>query len=1200
MKFLTKLFSRSAGAKPASQVASRKKGRNEELQECLASPEIRSKLMPGEEYQLFYGGTNKGYVAAITGEELLLGHQKKITRLISGIGLPREQFQRLIYPVIKNFADYAHNLPASKAHHHFSHGGLLEHSLDVACYAVITAAVTSFDYGSNPSLRTIRRERWYAAATFAALLHDAGKPLNDFEVHDENREHIWPGSIPIFEWAKKHGVRNYFITWIPGRGEKHKVVNPSLVERLIPLETRDWIREGGSDIYYAMLDAIACNDPKSILTGIVVRADSASVEQNLKSGVDRAVEGGEAQVNTPSNFINASQYLLEKGVWSVNQPGARLWVTQAGIFIAWKSAVAEIVNYLDTHKIRGFPRGCDSLGACLLDNGLLEPSSDEGGLYWNVAPDVLANAETGKKLWLKCVKLASIQTLYPFDAPPPPTAVCIGNEADYERYDPEEGLTDGGSQAFVPADAVEQSGVGNVTPMFNLDTGAGDTSPQGAVVPTPLSLNSGPSIPAATGREVHSKQHPAKGPQVKPSQGGAKTGGGAKNKRPSDLGIVLDTSGATTAPAIVITSTASEAQPAASAVSVLQVKPQQQASKKTPKPAKNEGRSVTQKAEVSGPQISPADDVFGNLAGIDIDVDSAPLKQDPLLFNAEDSWVDPFSSPAATVEQATEAVSSGVQSLPAESDNAFSQIEITSEPSRRSTAEPESISIGASAEKKPEPARQEPREDAVIESSAGFDDFDPDLMLLLGMKAATPDLGATASGPEAIAERQGREAKRTQSPAEPGAKVIPQEFRFDIEPQVPTDLPSLPDLNPSQFSSAPAEFRVNDGSAVSSRIAKIPEPELVVVAGDDLLSEFDAPAFASNVIVGEIATIFAAPETNNQKSKEEEESQSRASEAHKPAGQNNRIEQASKKSRPNNSVPGALKIGASTPVAASKVEQPSIKVVPAQGKPSPQMNVGPAMHRRRRGQEPGTSENESNIIAGPDSSSGDAGDQINTAFVKRNEKSYQILPEDHARIFSEAEVNSFEAFLNRYPDFRDKLKWHLESFKWSFNAETKRPFVPFCIDPNEGGFKERDLERLQNSNWLWPNFTRPDDPYINSIAKKRGVFLDGYVVECMEYLSGGRFGFEYMCLPSSAGQNFDRAKLEEYANYMIASSKHHSIVQGGGGRVFKFSSSAMARFSKSLRVKISDLEMALFACTNYFYKQGSWFVLVPDCEVEYE
>ncbi|MFB8832039.1 MobH family relaxase [Azotobacter sp. CWF10] len=203
----------------------------------------------------------EGYPGKVTGEWLMRHYQGKlIDRIAGSIGLPKDEYQRYVEPILINFAELAHLLPASENHHHAGPGGLLRHSLEVANLTLDGCLTTAFDTAETPARRSTRRWRWNVAGVAAALLHDAGKALTDLRATDFEGKLEWnPGRETLHQWAGRHKLDRYFLHWNAQRHEKHIQVSVALAHKLIPDETVAWLMEGGRDIYGALFDAIAGN-----------------------------------------------------------------------------------------------------------------------------------------------------------------------------------------------------------------------------------------------------------------------------------------------------------------------------------------------------------------------------------------------------------------------------------------------------------------------------------------------------------------------------------------------------------------------------------------------------------------------------------------------------------------------------------------------------------------------------------------------------------------------------------------------------------------------------------------------------------------------------------------------------------------------------------------------------------------------------
>ncbi|GAB3392074.1 MobH family relaxase [Azotobacter armeniacus] len=396
--------------------------------ERLIPPELRPYLENHNWRNLRYPPYQEGYPGKVTGEWLMRHYQRKLVDRIAGsIGLPKDEYQRYVEPILINFAELAHLLPASENHHHAGPGGLLRHSLEVANLTLDGCLTTAFDTAETPARRSTRRWRWNVAGVAAGLLHDAGKALTDLRATDFEGKLEWsPEQETLHQWAGRHKLDRYFLHWNAQRHEKHIQASVALVSTLIPAEARAWIQGGGRDIYDALLDAIAGNANRAPLTELVRRSDSASVKRDLLKGPSNA-RGGDTGVPVIRLVSDAMLRLLSTGRWTVNVPGSRVWVATDGVYIAWHSAAEEIVSLLVKDGIVAIPRSPETLLAILADHGLAQ-RRDDGDLYWLVTPHALCR--NGKGPALRCLKLSSADVLFPHVPVPPPTSILLGKEGE--------------------------------------------------------------------------------------------------------------------------------------------------------------------------------------------------------------------------------------------------------------------------------------------------------------------------------------------------------------------------------------------------------------------------------------------------------------------------------------------------------------------------------------------------------------------------------------------------------------------------------------------------------------------------------------------------------------------------------------------------------------------------------------------------
>lgn len=380
-----------------------------------------------------------GYYGLISGEFCMRKFQGKLLGKIKRqSGLSPEEYSKFLEPILISYAELVHLLPASEHHHHNTPGGLLRHGLEAACFMLDWMVTTKFDHEMTPGESSKRLRRWYVAGIIAALFHDAGKPLTDVRVMSFDGDKEWfMGTRTIHEWAVAHNISRYFLTWVKGRDEKHLLQTTMLIGTFVSTEVREWLIEGGKDIWEALLSATT-NQP-----GPLTQAVKLSDTRSVRADRERCGSSeGEATTGVPVQrlCVDAMRYLLDEGVWKFNEPGARLWKSTQGVFLSWGSASVEIVQHVIKDKVGGFPRGEISLLAAMSERELIEKNSD-GTPIWYVTPHMMM--KDGKGPSIRCVKLKNPDGVFPSVlGAVSAISVTIGRDESAKEY-----LCDGDAQA---------------------------------------------------------------------------------------------------------------------------------------------------------------------------------------------------------------------------------------------------------------------------------------------------------------------------------------------------------------------------------------------------------------------------------------------------------------------------------------------------------------------------------------------------------------------------------------------------------------------------------------------------------------------------------------------------------------------------------------------------------------------------------
>ena len=378
---------------------------------------------------------------------VLKTQEQLIRELRHSVGLAPESFDALIWPVLERLAGWMHLLPASEAHHHRMMGGLIRHSLEVGWYAARAAEGTVFVPMATPLERRAREPRWHAAVTIAGLLHDIGKPVSDMAVTNAAGEQWNPYTDSLIDWLAQKRIERYFIQWRGGRGRRHEQFAGLVAERLLPEETNSWLAEGGPEILEYLLSTITATTTDTHFARIVFDADQASVERDMRANT--SPDEPSLGVPVDRHLLDVMRRLIHDGAWRTNEPGARVWVLNEGVFVVWERATEDILEYLKRDRIPGIPRHPDALADALIERGHADTRVlDDGSWYryWLVQPACVGRGN----VVLKALKLASAELIWPESEPPSVVAAYVGERVKTDHVSSE--LSVGAAPASIVGD----------------------------------------------------------------------------------------------------------------------------------------------------------------------------------------------------------------------------------------------------------------------------------------------------------------------------------------------------------------------------------------------------------------------------------------------------------------------------------------------------------------------------------------------------------------------------------------------------------------------------------------------------------------------------------------------------------------------------------------------------------------------------
>ena len=323
---------------------------------------------------------DENHIEAVSPEEIMLWQKDLIDKIKSFLGLSNVMTDKYLVPVIRNYIEYVHLLPASENHHHAGVGGLVIHGLETCLYAV-RYSESSLPYtGLEPSFKKKYEIKWRLAVAIAALLHDVAKAATDIIVTDEKGLDWLPFSESLSVWLQKNKIRRYYITYRQKRFKKHEDYAITIARKLIPDETMRFIEAGNAaGIVYKLFAALnvstSDNEDPSLydIRDLVIKADQFSAEKDMSSidKTDTIARG----LPLDGYFLSVIRKLTEDKIWSFNNSDSQmffsdtLYLGEKCLYIDWsRGAFSRFYELIENMpEIHGVPRNIKKLATYLFD-----------------------------------------------------------------------------------------------------------------------------------------------------------------------------------------------------------------------------------------------------------------------------------------------------------------------------------------------------------------------------------------------------------------------------------------------------------------------------------------------------------------------------------------------------------------------------------------------------------------------------------------------------------------------------------------------------------------------------------------------------------------------------------------------------------------------------------------------------------------
>lgn len=325
-------------------------------------------------------------------DKIIQSQSYLIDKIKVAMGFSDSDFDKLVLPVIQNFAEYVHLLPATSKEHFKGAGGLFRLGLEVAFLSLQSASGIIFSGRENSDKRRVLQPKWCYATFVAGLCVELYRPITSLVVVDDEGNE-WPQLLtPLVKWLHSNQIHRYYVRWnesINGIDAVQRQSNAAyLLNQIIPQHCLQYMNAEGGHVITAMTATItgaARPNTGNHLYDIVMRSYEKCVTNDIKSNPELYGKFTLGAHMEP-HIIDAMRSLYAQGDWKVNQKGSRLWYSEDGLFCIWEPAAKDIRKFMKERKLTGIPESQETLAEILMNAGIIFPNRSGGPLWEIVLP----------------------------------------------------------------------------------------------------------------------------------------------------------------------------------------------------------------------------------------------------------------------------------------------------------------------------------------------------------------------------------------------------------------------------------------------------------------------------------------------------------------------------------------------------------------------------------------------------------------------------------------------------------------------------------------------------------------------------------------------------------------------------------------------------------------------------------------------
>lgn len=283
---------------------------------------------------------DRKHIPVVHESAILAKNKDLLTRIQLSSDFTADQFKYHVMPLIQNYARLVHLLPATNHVHHYALGGLFRLGLEVGFYSLQSSEGIVFVSSGAHEERLKKEPRWRYASFLAGMAYNTSRLATNIVVSSPDGKTRWdPYLDTIAEWAKRSKITHYQASCQDGVIRANQSAALLFLNRLITPSCLSYLAEADREMIPIVVNAIAgvaTPGIKSPLSSLIVDTLHKCEKKNVLDGVNKN------DTSSRDSFIhNGMLYVLHELIarkWSVNTPGAELWVTTAGVYVDWSIA----------------------------------------------------------------------------------------------------------------------------------------------------------------------------------------------------------------------------------------------------------------------------------------------------------------------------------------------------------------------------------------------------------------------------------------------------------------------------------------------------------------------------------------------------------------------------------------------------------------------------------------------------------------------------------------------------------------------------------------------------------------------------------------------------------------------------------------------------------------------------------------------